>query len=190
MLDKLVADGSLTVGTGFLVNLRDSSKHCIMTAGHNIFHVEKGRVKKIRVDFPEGQKWEATSAQCFVSKSYESNPNETNDADDFGLIVTEVGEGLTQRGGFAFSILTPREDLNELEIFAFGYPEGGALQGNSSRLERDKLDSKPKQLFHTVGTRPGVSGGPIWIKHRDGYETAIGIQLVEWLPSAKHLLTI
>lgn len=158
------------------MNFRDSNKHCIMTAGHNIIHAEHGRVQRIEVDFPDGQKWEATAAQCFVSKSYERNPDETNDADDFGLIVTEVSEGQARQGGFAFSIITPREDLNELEIFAFGYPEGGALQGNSSRLERDKLDSKPKQLFHSVETRPGVSGGPVWIKHRDGYETAIGIQ--------------
>lgn len=69
-----------------------------------------------------------------------------------------------------------REDLSQLENFAFGYPEGGKLLVNSSRLERDKLGSKRKQIFHDVKTLLGDSGGLVWIKHRDGYRTAISIQ--------------
>lgn len=176
-------DSGPTIGTGFLVNYRDSEKHCIMTAGHNIISQEKNRVNRVEIKFPGGNiGLHATGDQCFVSQSYEAFPNEDNDVNDYGLIAVDRKENEGKLGGFAFSTLIPRSNLNTSQVFVYGYPQGGALQGNSSRL----ADVKPNQLFHDVATSPGVSGAPVWIKHRDGYSTAIGIQCVEQNLFIKH----
>jgi V8-like Glu-specific endopeptidase len=173
-LDCYWEDGTTTVGTGFLANLRDSAKHCIMTAGHNLVN-PSSRVKEVEVTFPRGKKMTALGNQCFVSTIYREAPDERNDKDDYGLLAIDLQPGEKKIGGFGFSTVIPEKDLIRKPVKVYGYPKGGSLQGFESRLSRNKLREKPEQLFHSVETVQGVSGGPVWITHQDDYYTAIGI---------------
>jgi V8-like Glu-specific endopeptidase len=172
-LINLLENGETSVGTGFLVNFRDSAKDCIMTAGHNIVN-KACSVNKIEASFPRGEKMTALGNQCFVSKIYKDNPDEVNDKDDYALIAVPPGD--KKLGGFGFSAVIPENQLIQGSVFVYGYASGGGLQGFESSLVKGKLKEKPRQLFHSVKTQPGVSGGPVWIKHQDDYYTAIGIQ--------------
>lgn len=67
------------------------------------------------------------------------------------------------------------EDLSQLGILPFGYTGGGKLLVNSLRSRDTSWIATKNRFFHNVETRLGISRGPVWTKHQDGCETAIGI---------------
>ena len=143
-----------------------------MTAGHNIFS-QNQRVTSINVIFSDQLRQNpnfviATGNQLFVSPEYEKDPE--NDVEDYGLIVLEG----TKRGGYAFSALITDAELKNLKtIYLAGYPTDGDKQLQKAGGNFNQIDDK--QLSYGIETKPGMSGGPVWVDYLR-LDTVIGIQ--------------
>jgi V8-like Glu-specific endopeptidase len=166
-------------GTGFLVNIQESNKFCIMTAAHNIFLKGVGKVQEIQAEFQNGLTVTASRDECFASKVFESNPAESSGEDssffDYGLIAVNKNKNPQSRldpGGCAFSVLLKGHELLHMHVSVHGYKKGEETQTeNASGL--DHLDNEA--LYYTKNTTNGVSGGPVFVVV-DGIHTAVGIQ--------------
>jgi V8-like Glu-specific endopeptidase len=159
-------------GTGFLVNIPESEKYCIVTAGHNL-RDPKGRATNVNVKFPGGLEFIANPDEFFVSKIYDNNPTMESEASDYGLIAVDRKKYPSDLdGGCAFSILPTDSELLLRDVTVHGYrgkePRQSKATSEFDHVSRDRLYYKQK-------TEPGVSGGAVFIIN-DGGSVVVGIQ--------------
>lgn len=175
-------DGGPYCGTGFVVNIPETKKLCILTAGHNITRKDAGDLCKIRVTFPNELVIEDVKPEeCFASHIYKDNPTidstSANAFWDFGLISIDpvkykVAPDL-RPGGCAFNVWRTKQDLLSNQVTVHGYrkDEPGQTKGTSSL---DRVDAHA--LYYYIDTIGGVSGGPVFSLDDDGNYVAVGIQ--------------
>lgn len=169
-------------GTGFLVNMPDTNMYCIMTAGHNIKRPEGGYAIHIRVEFPNKLDFTAHPGEYFVSEIFHKYTTlkaaDDSSISDYGLITVNREKVLKAPSvldlrGCAFSVLYPRSSLVKMECTVHGYKEGSSQQAkNTSNFKVVQQHT----FTYRNETKPGVSGGPIFVS-QDGSDVAVGIQL-------------
>ncbi|KAL1961711.1 hypothetical protein VTN77DRAFT_1111 [Rasamsonia byssochlamydoides] len=170
-------------GTGFVVNIPGSQKLSIMTAAHNILHVDAGHVRSIRVTFPNRLTVDVEPDECFVSSVYREKPtNKSTDESsisDYGLITIDqdrFDSGL-HPGGCAFSVWRTDYDLLQKPVTVHGYLQGKPDQAKGTS-SLDRIDSAA--LYYSIHTVGGVSGGPVFSVDEHGNYIAVAIHNYHW----------
>jgi V8-like Glu-specific endopeptidase len=176
-LNTLIESGD-TYGTGFLVNFPDSGRDCIMTAGHNIFNPDNGRLEAFRIlkftknpaadkkyvgDVPQGSLW--------VSEDWKARIDHDR-RDDYGLVVLDA-QG-SKIGGAGFNVCISDDWLRERgrELLLQGHRSGGE---NVERSSASVDYVEPRRISYNSDSATGLSGSPISVSYKN-MPTVIGIQ--------------
>lgn len=155
--------------------------YCIMTAGHNIKRPEGGYATTIEIKFPNNLAFTAHPGEYFVSEIFQKNTTlkATDDSSisDYGLITIDrekvkAPSALDLRG-CAFSVLYSKSSLVNMECTVHGYKEGSSEQAKNTS---DFYIVQQETFSYKKETKPGVSGGPVFIS-QNGSDVAVGIQL-------------
>ncbi|KAF2268878.1 hypothetical protein CC78DRAFT_575418 [Lojkania enalia] len=179
-------DDKETRGTGFLVNIPRTDVRCIVTAGHNLVRppLNQGgqnlKPKEVKLTFVEKKEsYISKPSEWNVNEIYQDHPVDDNAAYDYALIAVAEQDAkgkVFERGGFGYTIRVTEDVINHSQVSVYGYPidmkdnepfvpKGGR---GSARVEH-------KRILYDINTAVGVSGGPVWISHRTGDNTVVGI---------------
>lgn len=177
-------------GTGFLVNIPFTQKYCILTAGHNVARPEEGRADRVEVFFPNGLAFvaSASAGELFVSEAYAASPTlsdrDPSSISDYALVAVDRSRHRPPPtrdqalGGCSLSVLPSRSELLHTGGTVYGYSQGNVLQTKETSPFARPVQAR--YLEYEKDTKPGVSGGPIFISYNSG-DVAIGIQYVPCL---------
>lgn len=155
-----------------------------MTAGHNLVKSSKAlndpviRPAAVTLTFP-GKKAPYTTKpeQWKVNEIYERNPVDENAVHDYALIAVDMNETAIERGGFAYTLRVTEEVIIHSQVHVYGY-RANMQPGEELHPEGNKGWARVRgnQILYGIATEGGVSGGPVWIRHRTGDDTVVGIQ--------------
>ena len=193
-------------GSGFFINLPVRDFDIVITAGHNLVDAPKSYCTNIRVfradedpnnparsvvtEIPIDPSRDPSTGASMVEvhPQYFKKPNELSAIYDYAMIRLPRKPGASKTSGFGFGyslllgIAPPlgSEDKDELQgrqLHVSGFrpedkPDSRPARSSGSCTVADKYD-----LQYDAKTKPGISGGPVWLGFR-GLETVVAVQYV------------
>ncbi|KAI0011060.1 hypothetical protein F4779DRAFT_626740 [Xylariaceae sp. FL0662B] len=181
--------GSEKHGSGFYVNIPNAAFDVIVTAGHNLVDKPQHYCSNIRI-VNATDEIPVTPDMIRVCQRYFDDPDELNAIYDYGIILLKRGRQERLRG-FGFNLmlgLAPssgegtksseeeeKDMLQDRPLYVCGYePNDKPSDRPPGRSEGQCIRPSRHQLQYKANTKPGMSGGPVWIGFR-GVETVVGI---------------
>ncbi|KAF3928332.1 hypothetical protein AA313_de0209995 [Arthrobotrys entomopaga] len=174
---KFQQEGNTFYGTGFYLNIPDTTSNVIVTAGHNLISGNKFETfesKNIEILQPNGNSTNEKITGVFIAESYRQDPSSKNAKNDYGAIITERSEGVTTAKGFGFSLKLGHEELRGRPLEVVGY-RVGSIPGLPDTSSGHCVRSWPGQIEYEVTTEKGFSGSPVFLPCK-GHEVAVAIQ--------------
>ncbi|KAI0845400.1 hypothetical protein F5Y00DRAFT_272932 [Daldinia vernicosa] len=184
--------GSEKHGNGFYVNVPNASYDIILTAGHNLVDKPEHYCSNIKIkqDPKEKKDIDVKPEMIRVCRKYFEDPDELNEIYDYGAILLKRPPSKRHRG-FGFHLMlglapqlgkgaayTEDEDkdiLRDRMVYVCGYtPEDSPPEKSPRRSEGRCIGTNLHQLRYDANTKPGMSGGPVWVGFR-GVETIVAI---------------
>lgn len=184
--------GSEKHGNGFYVNVPNASYDIILTAGHNLVDKPQHYCSNIKIvqDPFEKRDIDVKPEMIRVCRKYFDDPDELNEIYDYGAILLKRPPSKRHRG-FGFHLMlglppqlgkgaayTEDEDKDILQdhmVYVCGYtPEDSPPDKSPRRSEGRCIGTNLHQLRYDAGTKPGMSGGPVWVGFR-GVEMIVAI---------------
>src|SRR4051812_35121007 len=95
--------GKTFYGTGFYLNIPDTTSNVIVTAGHNLINENRVLSEDIEILKLNGESINVETSEVFIPESYKQDPSSENAENDYGAIITKRGEGVDTAKGFGFS---------------------------------------------------------------------------------------
>lgn len=168
--------GNQKNGTGFFVNIPDSTFYVILTAGHNLIDGERVQSQNLAVlvsESTEEAHIKVDPRQIRISDTYHQSPTKSSAEFDYGAIMIPKVTKTAARG-FGYSLKLGLDDLCGADLNVSGYrvtTEPGQPVTSTGRC----LKSRKNQLEYEVVTEPGLSGSPVFTAYK-GHEVAVAIQ--------------
>ncbi|KAF3059215.1 cytochrome c oxidase assembly protein [Daldinia childiae] len=190
--------GSEKHGNGFYVNVPNAAYDVILTAGHNLVDKPEHYCSNIKIvqDPSEEKDIDVKPEMIRVCRKYFEDPDELKEIYDYGAILLRRPSPKRHRG-FGFHLMlglppqlgkgaayTEDEDKDILrgeKVNVCGYtpedsPPDKSNPNNSPRKSEGRcIGTNLHQLRYDADTKPGMSGGPVWVGFR-GVETIVAIQ--------------
>ncbi|KAI1076035.1 hypothetical protein F5B20DRAFT_557248 [Whalleya microplaca] len=176
-------------GNGFYVNVPNATFDVIFTAGHNLVDKPQHYCSNIRI-INATNEITVTPNMVRVCQRYFDDPDELNSIYDYGVILLKRSRQERVRG-FGFNLMlglapllgevpissgeAEKDMLQDRLVYVCGYtPEDSPSDGSPRRSEGQCIRTYQHQLQYKADTKPGMSGGPVWIGFR-GVETVVAI---------------
>ncbi|KAI1654316.1 hypothetical protein F4813DRAFT_392822 [Daldinia decipiens] len=200
--------GSEKHGSGFYVNVPNASYDIILTAGHNLVDKPEHYCSNIKIvqDPFEKKDIDVQPEMIRVCRRYFEDPDELNEIYDYGAILLKRSPSKRHRGfgfhlmlglapqlgeGAAYTEDEGKDILRDHMVYVCGYaPEDLPPDKSPRRSEGRCIGTLLHQLRYDANTKPGMSGGPVWVGFR-GVETIVAIHNVwrdifKWLNVGWH----
>ncbi|KAI0121865.1 hypothetical protein F4814DRAFT_406812 [Daldinia grandis] len=179
-------------GSGFYVNVPNASYDIILTAGHNLVDKPQHYCSNIKIiqDPCENKDIDIKPEMIRVCRKYFEDPDELNEIYDYGAILLERPPSKRHRGfgfhlmlglppnlekGAAYTEDKDKDILWDHMVHVCGYIPEESPPGKSPRRSEGKyVGANSHNLRYDADTRPGMSGGPVWVGFR-GVETIVAI---------------
>ncbi|KAK6354004.1 hypothetical protein TWF730_008424 [Orbilia blumenaviensis] len=165
--------GNTHTGTGFYLNIPGTAFNVIVTAGHNLINDKGSESKNLKILRPDNESTDEEICKIFISESYKRNPTPKNAKNDYGVILTNRGKGITTTKGFGFSLKLSHEQLKGRSLDVSGY-RVGSVAGQPVVSSGNCVYTRRGQIEYKVDTEPGLSGSPVYLPFK-GHEVAIAV---------------
>ncbi|THH20746.1 hypothetical protein EW146_g693 [Bondarzewia mesenterica] len=160
-------EGVLTYGSGFFVNIPDTSYDVILTAAHNLISPTGKFSSNLTVLLADGSLMPVTDFR--VSEAYKAK--QTPMVDYGAILLPRPSTGA--RGGYPFNMKLAYEDSFKGDIYVSGY-RVETPPGHPTTSSGRCVGCYAEQLEYKAVTEQGISGSPVWIEYQ-GLQTVIAI---------------
>lgn len=168
-LRTVMTTGAIAFGTGWF-----AAANIVVTAGHCLFPKEGHTPAEIYVTPGLNRTQEPYQSQrSTVVRVPRQWVDDKDDRFDYGVIVLPDKQMGSQTGWFGFAS-TKDSHLDNMRINSLGYPSDGGYVVQVSCPGRIRSFSGD-YLWHSVDTKEGQSGSPIFHTSTTGLRTVIGI---------------
>ncbi|KAK6523360.1 hypothetical protein TWF281_001340 [Arthrobotrys megalospora] len=170
---KFQREGNTFYGTGFYLNIPDTTSDVIVTAGHNLIGENGVYSENIEILGQNEESTKVEKSEVFIPESYKRDPTSKNSKNDYGAITTKRGGGANTSKGFGFSLKLGHKQLRGRPLEVSGY-RIGSKPGQPDTSSGYCTRSWPSQIEYEVTTEKGLSGSPVYLACK-GHEVAIAI---------------